>query len=70
MSTSNTTITEALTKAEQTAALVVSDVREAHQAACHAEPILTLLLLDVLEQAANLQVRLQQINAIRSEGAN
>lgn len=54
--------TEELEKAEQSAAFVVSELQAAHKAAAHANPVLALLVLRLLEDAANLQTQLQLVN--------
>jgi hypothetical protein len=49
-------------KASQTAALLVSDLRQAHKAAVRENPLLELLLLDLLTQAREMERRLKGID--------
>lgn len=55
---------EQLEKAEQAASFVVADVQAALNLSAGPNPVLAMLLQDVLEQAAELQLRLQRINAV------
>lgn len=61
-------IREKLAKAEQAANLLVSDLREAHRGS---EPLLEIVLLPLLEQAARLEQSLKVLNraAGQSQGA-
>lgn len=52
---------ESLNKATQAANLTVSDIREAHKAAIRENLMAEILLLDLIKQAAELELRLQHI---------
>jgi hypothetical protein len=52
---------ESITKAAQCADLLVSDIREAHKQACESNPVLELLLRDLLVEASKIKNRLGEI---------
>lgn len=54
---------EAITKAAQTADLLLGDLRDAHKAAREDDPVLAILLLSMIEQAAILMNRLKELDA-------
>lgn len=54
---------EPLTKAAQTANLLVQDLREAHKAACDDQPALEILLRKLLGDAAGVEQRLAELQS-------
>jgi len=61
---------EPLTKAAQTADLLVQDLREAHKSACDDQPALEILLRNLLGEAAGLSHRLTELPARCAEVAS
>ena len=57
----NTQQIETITKAAQCADLLVSDIREAHKRACQDEPVLEMVLLDLIADAAKIKNRLGEL---------
>jgi hypothetical protein len=54
---------EAVTKAEQCASLLVSDICAAHRLACDSNPMLEILLRDLIGEDRKVQGRLKEIEA-------
>ncbi len=54
---------EEVLKASLTANLLVSDLREAHKAAVRENPLLELIVLDLLEQAREMERKLKGVDA-------
>jgi hypothetical protein len=54
---------ETITKAAQCADLLTSDIREAHKLACRENPVLEILLRELLGDAVKLDSRLAQLDA-------
>jgi hypothetical protein len=52
---------EAITKAAQCAGLLVSDIRGAHRLACQDNPLLEVLLRELIADAVRLNRRLAEI---------
>ena len=52
---------EPLTKASHDADFLVSNLREAHSEACRSNPMLAILLLDLIGQAQKITQRLAEI---------
>jgi hypothetical protein len=50
-------------KASQTATLLVADLRQAHKIAVRENPLLELILLDLLTQAQEMERKLKGIDA-------
>ncbi len=53
---------EAVTKATQCADLLVGDLREAHSVACRANPVLAILLRDLIAEAASIKNKLAELD--------
>jgi hypothetical protein len=54
---------ETITKAAQCAELLVQDIREAHKCACQDNPVLELLLRDLIRDCAAIKNRLAELEA-------
>jgi hypothetical protein len=54
---------EAITKAAQAATMLLSDVRQAHKTSCDDDPVLEMLLRDILAETAKLEAKLNQLDA-------
>ena len=54
---------ETITKAKQTANLLKGDIREAQRQACQDDPVLEILLRELIGDAVKLQNRLAEIEA-------
>lgn len=54
---------ESITKATQCAALLRDDIREAHKSSCEDNPVLEILLRELLGDAARLNNRLAELEA-------
>lgn len=54
---------ESLTKATQCADLLAADILEAHKAACRDNPLLVILLRDLIRDSAEIKNRLAEIEA-------
>lgn len=54
---------EEVLKASQSANLLVSDLRQAHKAAIRENPLLEVVLLDLLTQSLELERKLKGIDA-------
>jgi hypothetical protein len=54
---------ETITKAKQTANLLNGDIREAHKRACQDDPVLEILLRELIGDAVKMQNRLAEIEA-------
>ena len=52
---------ESVTKAAQCADLLTSDIREAHKLACRGNPLLEVLLRELIGDAAKIKNRLAEI---------
>lgn len=52
---------EAISKAAQCAALLVSDIREAHQLACRDNPVLEILLRELIGDTTKIKNRLAEL---------
>jgi len=52
---------EAIVKATQCSDLLMSDIRAAHSLACHKNPLLEILLRDLIADAVRLNRRLAEI---------
>lgn len=52
---------EHLTKATHTAAFLANDLRAAHSEACHVDPLLEILLLDLIGQATEIGNKLKRV---------
>jgi hypothetical protein len=52
---------EAITKATQCSDLLVSDIREAHKLACQENPLLEILLRDLIGEAVKINRRLAEL---------
>jgi len=54
---------EAIAEAAQCAALLVSDIREAHKLACQDERVLEILLREILGEVARIENRLAELQS-------
>ena len=54
---------EAVTKAAQCADLLTSDIRQAHSLACQNNPLLEIVLRELIAEAAKIKNRLAEIDA-------
>ena len=54
---------EEVLKASQAASFLVSDLRQAHKASVRENPLLELILLDLLTQAQEMERKLKGIDA-------
>ncbi len=54
---------ESVTKATQCSDLLVSDIRAAHKVACQANPLLEIILRELIAEAAKIKNRLAEIEA-------
>jgi hypothetical protein len=61
---------EEVLKASLTANLLVSDLREAHKAAVRENPLLELIVLDLLTQAREMERKLKGIDAALNPSAS
>lgn len=52
---------EAIAKAVQCADLLVGDIRDAHGLACRGNPVLAILLCDLIAEAAKVKNRLAEL---------
>lgn len=52
---------ESITKAAQCSDLLVSDIREAHKRACQENPLLEIMLRELIADAAKLKNRLAEV---------
>lgn len=59
---------EAITQAAQCAALLVSDLREAHKLACRDQPVLEMLLREILGEVARIENRLAELQSTLKTG--
>lgn len=55
---------EIITTARQTAAMLASDVQTAYKAACFANPLLAMLLLDLIDKSRGIESRLAEIEQV------
>ena len=60
--TTTTAKEEAITKAAQCADLLTSDIRQAHKAACDDDPVLEIMLRELLSEAAKLATKLRELD--------
>jgi hypothetical protein len=58
---------EEVLKASQSANLLVSDIRHAHKAAIRENPLLEVVLLDLLTQSIDLERKLKAIDQALNE---
>lgn len=58
-----TPLLETISKAAQAASLLESDIREAHKQAIRDNPLLELMLRDVISDSVKVQCKLAQIAA-------
>lgn len=63
-------LNETLTKARHTAEMLAKDIRQAHSIACEENPLLEILLLDLVEQIAKTETRLKRISLALQEQQN
>lgn len=54
---------ETLTKAMQCADLLAADIHEAHKAACQNDPVLEILLRDLIRDSMAIKNRLAELEA-------
>ncbi|MCZ7635457.1 MAG: hypothetical protein M5U12_05035 [Verrucomicrobia bacterium] len=54
---------ETITKAAQCAALLVSDIREPHKLACQDNPILEIVLREILGEVVRIDNRLAELQS-------
>jgi hypothetical protein len=52
---------ETITKAAQCADLLTSDIREAHKMACQDDPVLEIMLRELIGDAAKIKNRLTEL---------
>lgn len=52
---------EAITKAVQCSDLLIGDIREAHTKACQDDPVLAIVLADLIADAVKLNQRLGEL---------
>jgi|GEM_PF-1583366 len=59
---------ESITKATQCASLLYDDIREAHKISCRSNPVLSILLRDLLGDTVRLKNRLAEIESCLGGG--
>ena len=60
---------ESITKAAQCASLLCGDIREAHKLACENNPVLEILLRDLIADGVKIKNRLEELERACTETA-
>ncbi|MFA5348104.1 MAG: hypothetical protein WC294_08200 [Methanoregula sp.] len=59
---------EKITKACHSSGFLADEIREAHSAACRENPVLAILLMDLLGDAVKIEHKLRQVEEAITEG--